>query len=247
MTFEDYQFSKSDIIFYISNVIRNCKWKSFYKLFHRHVRRPWSRKILLTQSPSGYGLEVGCGCWSIAPATRTIFSDAYQEHAGSESLARVFFDTNQIPYENNSFEFVVSEHVLEHIFQPIQALKEWKRVLKTNGKIFLFLPHSDRTFDQNRKKTTLEELKKRSNANPFNQKQEILHDWIVNVIQKGYADHYQGYTGNEMLQKGLIHYNVWTPDCIVTLLKHLGLKILGSYDVVPDRKDSFLVICQKTE
>ena len=154
MTLEEYNFSKNDIIFYIANVIRNCKWKSFYKLFHRHVRRPWSRKILLTHSPLGYGLEVGCGCWTIAPATRTVFSDGYEEHAGNKSLAKVFFDTNQIPYENNSFEFVLSEHVLEHIFQPIQALQEWIRVLKKGGKIFLFLPHSDRTFDQNRKNNT---------------------------------------------------------------------------------------------
>ena len=96
-------------------------------------------------------------------------------------------------------------------------------------------------------KTTLEEIKKRTNTDTVNKKKEILEDWINNVIQRGYADHYQGYSEEEMLQKGLIHYNVWVPDYIVPLLEHLGLKILGSYDVVPDRKDSFLVICQKGE
>lgn len=247
MIIDDYKFPKSDIIFYLYNVFRYKKWKFFYKIFHRHIRRPWSRSILHKFQPPGIGLEIGCGSSTIAPVRNTILSDAYVEHAGENSLAKVFFDTTRIPYCDNSFSFILSEHVLEHIYDPIQVFFEWNRVLKIGGRIFLFLPHPDRTFDRYRRKTSLEELKKRSYTDSISQKKNILQDWLDNVINKGFANHYQRFTGVEMLQKGLIHYNVWTPETMVALIEDIGLKIVDFYDVVPDRKDSFLVICEKVE
>ena len=130
----DYNFEKNDSLFYFKNVLKNTGWKVFYKLFHRHIRRPWSRNQLQNFANSGYGLEIGCGTWTIAPSQRTIFSDAYTSHAGNKSLAQVFFDASEIPYDNESFSFVLSEHVLEHIYNPIKTINEWKRVLKENGK-----------------------------------------------------------------------------------------------------------------
>ena len=241
---ENYKFPKFDLPFYLANVYKNKKLKSFYKIFHKHVRRPWSRKVLNTHQPCGYGLEVGCGCWTIAPSNRTILSDFYKEHAGSGSLAKVFFDTAEIPYEENSFSFILSEHVLEHIYNPFPVLVEWKRVLQKSGKVFLFLPHSERTFDRNRTRTTLNNLKERINGNEEKIKKNILDDWMENVINSGLAKHYSSYTPQEMLESNLIHHNVWTPHEVIELLLDEGFRIIDSHSVVPDRKDSFLIICE---
>ena len=243
-TLENYKFPKIDLFFYLSNVYKNKKLKSFYKIFHKHVRRPWSRKVLHTHQPSGYGLEVGCGCWTIAPANRTILSDGFKDHAGSNSLAKVFFDAAKIPYHDGTFSFIHSEHVLEHIYNPFPVLFEWKRVLKKGGKVFLFLPHSERTFDRNRSRTNLDGLKERLDGNEAKIKKSILEDWIVNVINKGLAKHYSSYTRQEMLEFGLIHYNVWTPSEVLELLLDTGFRIVEVHSLVPDRKDSFLIICE---
>lgn len=40
----------------------------------------------------------------------------------------------------NSFDFVVSSHVFEHVFKPITCLKEAYKVLKPNGKLVMFVP-----------------------------------------------------------------------------------------------------------
>ena len=242
--FSSYKFPRFDLFFYLSNVYKNKRLKSFYKIFQKHVRRPWSRKVIRTHEPTGYGLEVGCGCWTIAPSNRTIFSDGYKDHAGSFSLAKVFFDTEKIPYHDATFSFILSEHVLEHIYNPFPVLLEWKRVLKNRGKVFLFLPHSDRTFDRNRSRTSLDDLKKRLNGDEAKIKNSILDDWMLNVIDQGLAKHYSSYTREEMLEFGLIHYNVWTPSEVIELLLDTGFRIIDAYSVVPDRKDSFLIICE---
>lgn len=48
-------------------------------------------------------------------------------------LATVKMDVHQIPFEDNSFDVVFCNHVLEHVEDDIQACKEINRVLKPQG------------------------------------------------------------------------------------------------------------------
>ena len=40
-------------------------------------------------------------------------------------------------------DFVFSSHLLEHLEDPVKALKEWWRLLKVKGNLVLYLPHKD--------------------------------------------------------------------------------------------------------
>ena len=53
----------------------------------------------------------------------------------SQNLDFKGHDLNVLPYpfEDNSFDYVISDQVLEHITMPEQAIKEALRVLKPNG------------------------------------------------------------------------------------------------------------------
>ena len=62
---------------------------------------------------------------------------------------------------DNSVDFVISSHVIEHFSDPIKALKEWRRVVRPGGYIFVIAPHKERTFDKDRDRTTLAELEER--------------------------------------------------------------------------------------
>ncbi len=242
---KEYNFVRNGWLFYSKNLFKHAGWKTIYKQFWKHIRRPWSRKKIKEFAPHGYGLEVGCGTWTIAPAERTILSDRFTDHAGNHSLAKVFFDASEVPYESDTFTFILSEHVLEHIYDPIKTINEWKRILKRNGKVILFLPHACRMFDNDRQRTTLKALNQRVKGNQNVIKDKILEEWLQKVIKKGLASHYSHIPPSEMLNDGTIHYNVWEPELVVSLLQSLGLKISASYDQVPDRKDSFLVIAEK--
>ncbi len=65
-------------------------------------------------------------------------------------------DLTQI--DTASYDFLLSCHSLEHVANPIKALKEWKRMLKPGGRLVLVLPDKRYTFDVNRPYTTLAHL-----------------------------------------------------------------------------------------
>lgn len=46
-----------------------------------------------------------------------------------------------IPVEDQSFDFVISSHVIEHFYDPISALKEWMRISRQY--IFIIVPKRD--------------------------------------------------------------------------------------------------------
>lgn len=48
-------------------------------------------------------------------------------------LAKVKLDVHQIPFEDNSFDVVFCNHVMEHVHDDILACKEINRVLKRDG------------------------------------------------------------------------------------------------------------------
>ena len=45
-----------------------------------------------------------------------------------------------LSYADNSFDRLIATHVLEHIYQPHLALKEWQRVVKNGGILSILIP-----------------------------------------------------------------------------------------------------------
>lgn len=68
---------------------------------------------------------------------------------------------DDLPLEDESQDFVISSHVIEHFWRPIAAIKEWHRVTKKGGYIFMIVPHKERTFDKDRPITYADEIIKR--------------------------------------------------------------------------------------
>lgn len=62
------------------------------------------------------------------------------------------------PYPDDHFDFVCNSHVFEHLKNPIEALKEWLRVTKINGFIYLIVPDKKFTFDKDRELTPLDDI-----------------------------------------------------------------------------------------
>ena len=65
---------------------------------------------------------------------------------------------DELPFPDESLDFVLSSHVIEHFRNPLRALREWHRVIRPGGYIFVICPHKERTFDKSRARTSLQEL-----------------------------------------------------------------------------------------
>ncbi len=68
-------------------------------------------------------------------------------------LAKVKMDIHKIPFEANTFDVVLCNHVLEHVDSDIKAMSEINRVLKPGGFAILqvpfFNPVGESTFEDN--------------------------------------------------------------------------------------------------
>ena len=67
-------------------------------------------------------------------------------------LAKVKMDVHKIPFEENTFDVVFCNHVLEHVEDDIQAISEMHRVLKPNGWAIMQSPQDytmENTYEDN--------------------------------------------------------------------------------------------------
>jgi ubiquinone/menaquinone biosynthesis C-methylase UbiE len=113
---------------------------------------------------SGCGLEVGAGSrpFPVPSHAQVVYGDI-RERAALES----YFKTRSVSsgqrinaqtlagVADNSLDFVISAHVIEHLLDPIGAIANAIRVLKRGGIHILAVPDMRRTFDRHRPETTV--------------------------------------------------------------------------------------------
>lgn len=81
---------------------------------------------------------------SLASKLRTLESiDYYTSDFEGEFEAEFQFDITSISQPDQSFNFIICYHILEHIDEDITAMKELYRILKSNGKVFIQTPYKE--------------------------------------------------------------------------------------------------------
>jgi SAM-dependent methyltransferase len=136
-----------------------------------------------------HGIEIGGSAhnpfglytWNVAYGKNSqIFKLEETQMCGSNMPVHVDARGDELPFADNSQDFVVSSHVLEHFNDPIRAILEWHRVVRPGGFVFMVVPHKDRTFDSSRERTTLTELVDRHEANLTDDgNREHMSVWIA--------------------------------------------------------------------
>src|SRR5207253_3236245 len=89
-------------------------------------------------------------------------------------------------FTDGSLDFIIANHLLEHLEDPIAALKEFERTLKPGGVVYLALPDQRLTFDRDRQLTPLDHLleEHRTGSTEASRRAHYL-DWALNVDKKG--------------------------------------------------------------
>lgn len=93
----------------------------------------------------GRGLDLGCGPQKAYPHMIGVDSCKDAELFGIQIKPDMRVDTCEdlSIFGTESFDFVFSSHLLEHIEDHTAALREWWRVVRQGGYLVLYLPHKD--------------------------------------------------------------------------------------------------------
>lgn len=85
----------------------------------------------------------------------TTFKQEEIKMCGKALPVDVVAEGDKLPFKDGEYDFVINSHVAEHIFDMVGAIKEWIRV--SNKYVFMIIPHMDRTFDEGKEPTSLQE------------------------------------------------------------------------------------------
>ncbi len=158
--------------------------------------------------------------------------------------------------DSNSMDFVLSNHVIEHMRDPIGSLLNWCRVLKTGGRLFMAIPNKNNTFDRDRDITEYDHLL--LDHKQVNKDLDFEHfkDFALYVSCRTYnvkpESEYLSFA-HELWEKDYsIHYHVWDfnafsslVDNIIQDFKEFKMKVVGKLE--NPNTDEFLFLFEKTE
>jgi len=129
---------------------------------------PFPESVLAHKYCIGNGLEIGGSAHNpfglntlnvdFTDSMDTEFKKEEVRLCGKALKVDIVANGDDIPLPDESQDFVVSSHVIEHFHDPIKALIEWDRLVKPGGTIFMIVPHKERTFDKERDCTPLEHV-----------------------------------------------------------------------------------------
>ncbi len=177
------------------------------------------------------GIEIGAsahnpfhiaGCLNVDyTAQTTLYTSEQLRVSGEVARVDVVSQGNDLPFPDASLDYVLSSHVLEHFYDPVGAIKEWLRVVRPGGYVFMIIPHRDRIFDRDRPLTSVEELLRKHS------------------LREAAA------AAGERIAEEDAHHSVWITRTFLDLCEALDLHVVHVDDVDDKVGNGFTVVVQR--
>jgi predicted SAM-dependent methyltransferase len=149
-------------------------------------------------------------------------------------------------FADESQDFVIANHFIEHCEDPIAALANAFRVLRTGGILYLAAPDQRRTFDSERPLTSIEHLERDHVEGPGWSRTAHFEEWSRLV---DHADDVPARMQLLMEMDYSIHFHVWTPDSFRSFIEHVEATQPDiSFEIVEfvENEFEFIAILRKT-
>lgn len=180
----------------------------------------------LSHYATGAGVELGPGHNPFPVPTGTIVT--YVDRWTPDESARLFpeldgaqfpspdlvanFDTDRLSVlDDESEDFVICSHLLEHLANPLSLLVDIHRVLVADGLAILILPDRRATFDSSRSPTPLAHLVRDYESGVSTVSAEHLHDFLEAIGGDPEFAIQSALTPRQHLLRS-IHVHCWTDE-----------------------------------
>lgn len=152
-----------------------------------------------------------------------------------------------------SQDFVIANHVIEHMANPIRALIAWSRVLRPGGRLFLAVPDKRFTFDKARPCTTLDHLiEDYEHPSPERDREhfiEFAREVSCRVFNARPIEEAEAYAEELIRINYSIHYHVWDDAGFNLLLDTMAQRYqaweMRVLDAMPAKGNEFIIVLEK--
>lgn len=210
-------------VFYKREGLFNVLVKKYHLMYYSEPESKLAHKYL----DGLRGIEIGASAQNpfglntlnvdYSSDINTVYKQEELESTGTYAKVDIVASGDCLPLEDDSQDFVLSSHVIEHFYDPIKAIKEWLRVTRPKGYVFIIAPYKDRIFDRDKTRTSLTELIERHN---------FPHPPV--------PDHHG-------------HYSFWITEDFLDLCKHFNWKVVEFQDVDDKVGNGFTIVIQKED
>ena len=211
---------------------------------------------------AGRGIEVGALHSPLAtgPQAQVLYvdrmsSDELQDHyleLQGLSLAQVdVVDDGErlLTFPDESLDFVVANHMLEHCENPLGTIRSHLSKLKVGGHLFYAVPDKRHSFDIKRPMTPFEHLVRDDRDGPAWSRQDHFLEWATLVEHARNRADAEARAAVLIRENFSIHFHVWDATHFTALIEqaHDYLGRSFSTEWLEQNEDEIIAVFRKTE
>jgi SAM-dependent methyltransferase len=142
---------------------------------------------------------------------------------------------------DDSVDFVIANHMLEHCEDTLTALSTFLRVVRAGGVVYLAIPDKRYTFDVSREVTSIAHVLRDQLDGPQGSREEHYLDWVRNVNHKPETQ-VRAECDVLMKMRYSIHFHVWTLSGFAGLLRYCQRQLRMPFKLELLKPNQFEVI-----
>ncbi len=158
-------------------------------------------------------------------------ANSYNYFMGKSGKKIVCDAVDLFKIDSSSYDILISSNCIEHIANPIKALKDWRRVLRKGGFLILVIPNKLNNFDRKRNDTSFEHILsdylnniKEDDLTHLNEIIEF-HDMSKDPWVDNRANFIFRCENN--LNFRSMHHHVFNLDLISSMLEYAGFNVIN--------------------
>ena len=230
--------------------------KNLLRIFLPWGRRNWVANTYIR----GAGIEIGAlhNPLRLPKSAKVKYVDKMSAHKLSkhypELNSRTFVKVDLIDdgellasIQDNTQDFVIANHFLEHCENPISSIGNMLRILKNDGILYISIPDKRYTFDIDRPVTSMEHLMNDYQKGPDWSRRMHFEEWakLVDKVQdhveiEKYADHLMNIDYS-------IHFHVWTQTEMLELMLAIKKIFHFEFELFVRNGPEMIIILKKSE
>lgn len=177
----------------------------------------------------------------------------------SDKIVHVDLILNALRLESikeESLDFIIANHLLEHLSNPLSAIEIWHKKLKRGGMLYIALPKCNMTFDKYRQITSLDHLLWDYTNDPSveKEKMDIIHiaDMLSSMKKDGILEkkildediHNEAKILYESNDHG-VHYHTWNSQSSLSFFQKVSDIFRYKIIKIADNEHEMIYLLQK--